>query len=162
MNFLSPQRTSKGAFEPNNRLCVPGFFGRLALFANNYICVPWEPTVRTMAQHDSALCLDWTPARSCQKPGFEGTYPSWSDAEMWDRQAAMTGKICVVCAIHGCQRVSANSNSMRSLHDCLRHATRCRHTVAETRLKDAGLHDIRPRTALLGAQCSAVEHETHT
>ena len=55
--------------------------------------------MRTVAQHDSAPCLDWTPARSCQKPGLEGTHPSWSNnSEMWHKQAAMAGEVCVVYA----------------------------------------------------------------
>jgi hypothetical protein len=70
-----------------------------------HFCVSWETPVRSVAQHDSALCLGWTPARRCQKPGLEGTYPSWpNSSEMWHKRAAMTGEVCVVCAFHGCQR----------------------------------------------------------
>lgn len=162
---MSPQHTSKGAIELDNCyscLCAPVSFGLLALFANNHICVPWEPTVRTVAQPDSALCPDWTPARSCQKPALEGTYPSWSASEMWHEQVAMTAnnKACVGCAVS--KSAPARSDSMQSLHDCLGHATRWRQAGVRRRLKEAGLHDIRLRTALLGAQCSAVKHETHT
>lgn len=117
---LSPQHTSKGAIiAPNNRLLMSVSFGLLhclqiitSACPGSLQCEPW----RDMTPHCASTGPQLEAARS---PGLEGTYPSWSNPEMWHNKLAMTVKGCDERAmLKSTRQFKVNAINARLLEAC--------------------------------------------